>query len=81
MSELPTMSDTNNENVGTVKANIHAGIADCSRHFRHFRQENDGVGLEHENLDAKIKPRPLQNDTNFPFQSNFGLICEEIVYL
>ncbi len=47
--ELPTMSDTNNENVGTVKVNRHAGIGDCSRHFRHFRQENDGVGLEQEN--------------------------------
>ncbi len=41
--ELPTMSDTNNENVGTVKANSHNGFDDC---FRHFRQENDGVGLE-----------------------------------
>jgi type II secretory ATPase GspE/PulE/Tfp pilus assembly ATPase PilB-like protein len=25
--------------------------------------------------------RPLQNATNFTFQSNFGLICEEIGYL
>lgn len=40
------MSDTNNENVETVKDNVHEGFRDCSRHFRHFRQENEGVGLE-----------------------------------
>ena len=27
---------------------------------------------------AFIEVRPLQNDANFPFQSNFGLICEGI---
>jgi hypothetical protein len=47
--EFPTMSDTNNENVGTMKANIHKGFSDCSRHFRHFRQENEGVGIKQEN--------------------------------
>ncbi|SEF56436.1 hypothetical protein [Nitrosomonas ureae] len=52
--EFPTMSDTNNENVGTVKDNIHEGFIDCSRHFRHFRQENEGVGVKQEK-DAPIE--------------------------
>lgn len=47
--EFPTMSDTNNENVETVKDNVHEGFRDCSRHFRHFRQENEGVGLKQRN--------------------------------
>ena len=47
--DSPTMSDENNANVGKVESNNHKDLGDCSRHFRHFRQENDGVGLEQEN--------------------------------
>ena len=53
------MSDENNANVGTVKANNHKDIGDCSRHFRHFRQENYGVGLKQEN-------DMIENQTDLP---------------